>query len=220
MRVLILVEGQTEERFVKDVLARHFEPRGIYLIPTLLVTKRVKAGPNFKGGVSTFGKFENDARLLMRDTNAVVTTMIDYYGLPRDFPGMDSLPKTGAPYARVQHVEAQVKQHFGTPANFIPFFPLHEFEAWLFCDPGTMCGALARRELTAKVQQICDEFANPEYINEHPDTAPSKRILEMFPTYQKVFHGPTIAERIGLASMRTHCPHLDQWVSALEALTP
>jgi hypothetical protein len=58
-RALVLVEGQTEERFVKDVLAPTFWPRGLYLSPTILVTKRVKDGPNFKGGVTRFARFEN-----------------------------------------------------------------------------------------------------------------------------------------------------------------
>ena len=49
-RVLILVEGQTEERFVKDVLGPAFWAKELFFHPTLLVTKRVKDGPNFKGG--------------------------------------------------------------------------------------------------------------------------------------------------------------------------
>ena len=51
-RVLILVEGQTEERFVKDVLGPAFWDKELFFHPTILVTKRVKDGPNFKGGVT------------------------------------------------------------------------------------------------------------------------------------------------------------------------
>lgn len=85
-RALVLVEGQTEERFVKDVLAPAFWSRGLYLSPTILVTKRVKDGPNFKGGVTRFARFENDLRELLRSGGAVVTTILDYYRLPADFP--------------------------------------------------------------------------------------------------------------------------------------
>src|SRR5262245_57878994 len=94
---LVLVEGQTEERFVKDVLAPTLEKHNLYLKPTVLVTKRMKSGPNFKGGVTSFVKFETDLRLLFLGAgNALVTTLLDYYGLPGDFPGMSTRP-TGSP---------------------------------------------------------------------------------------------------------------------------
>jgi hypothetical protein len=53
-KVLILVEGQTEEKFVKEVLNPHLNNYGKYLIPTLLRTKIVKSGPNFKGGITSY----------------------------------------------------------------------------------------------------------------------------------------------------------------------
>ena len=88
-RCLILVEVQTEERFVKDIVAPFFAPKRLFVIPTLLVTKRVKSGPNFKGGVTSFANFERELRLLLNDSDAAcVTTLLDYYGLPEDFPGM------------------------------------------------------------------------------------------------------------------------------------
>src|ERR1700733_2143491 len=90
-RVLILVEGQTEERFVKDVLGPFFYGRQLFFFPTISVTKRVKDGPNFKGGVTNFARFRNDAqRLLNSAAGALVTTMLDYYRLPQDFPGMST----------------------------------------------------------------------------------------------------------------------------------
>jgi hypothetical protein len=52
-RVLILVEGQTEETFVRDVLAPHFLARNVALTPKLLVTRRVKSGGHFKEESST-----------------------------------------------------------------------------------------------------------------------------------------------------------------------
>jgi hypothetical protein len=108
-RALVLVEGQTEERFVKDVLAPALEPQNLYLKSTVLVTKRVKSGPNFKGGVTSFVKFETDLRLLFLGAgNALVTTLLDYYGLPNDFPGMVTRPN-GTPLQRVKHVEQEVR---------------------------------------------------------------------------------------------------------------
>jgi hypothetical protein len=64
-RALILVEGQTEERFVKDMLAPAFFEKELFFSATILVTKRVKDGPNFKGGVTSFAKFRNDLQRLL-----------------------------------------------------------------------------------------------------------------------------------------------------------
>ena len=59
-RVLVLVEGQTEEGFINEVLRPHLAPRRIWLIPTILTTKRTKSGPYFKGGVTSYQRAKND----------------------------------------------------------------------------------------------------------------------------------------------------------------
>lgn len=63
-RALVLAAGDTEERFIQEALGGHFWPPGPDLAPTLLITKRVKCGGGFRGGVTGFGKFVNDARRL------------------------------------------------------------------------------------------------------------------------------------------------------------
>ncbi|GAA4357470.1 DUF4276 family protein [Variovorax defluvii] len=216
-RVLILVEGQIEERFVKDVLAPFFEPSELFVTPVVLVTKRVKDGPNFKGGVTHFAKFESDLRRLLRDSDALVTTMLDYYGLPVDFPGMSTRPAGGSPLDRVRHIEIAVDQHFGKPDNLRTFLALHEFEAWLFADPGVLADVMAAKGLEPSLAAIRAAVDSPEHINEAPQTAPSKRIEGLFPAYRKRLHGPTAAQRIGIERIRRECPHFDRWVAELEA---
>lgn len=215
-RVLILVEGQTEERFVKDVLAPAFYGREVFLSPTLLMTKRVKDGPNFKGGVTNYAKFRGDVRRLLHQSGgALVTTLLDYYGLPADFPGMSTRP-SAAPLVRVSHVEQSIRAELGSPKNFVPFLALHEFEAWLFASadelPRTMTQPAGRDAFAA----ICLSFETPEKIDEGATTAPSKRIKAIFPTYRKTVHGPLAVQRIGLDRIRAECPHFDTWVRALE----
>ena len=218
-RVLILVEGQTEERFVKDVLAPHFFDRQLFFSPTILVTKRVKDGPNFKGGVTNFAKFQNDARRLLNSSgDALVTTLLDYYRLPADFPGMESRPVNGTALQRVTHVEASIAQHFDSLPNFLPFLVLHEFEAWLFSSAEELPRALyGTGKQPAEFAAICTSVTTPEEINERPEHAPSKRIAQMFPAYKKALHGPTTAGRIGLARIREQCPHFNAWMNQLES---
>lgn len=217
-RVLILVEGQTEERFVKDVLGPFFWGKDLFFHPTILVTKRVKDGPNFNGGVSNFAKFQNDARRLLASAGgALVTTLLDYYGLPVDFPGMDSRPAHGTPLQRVRHVESAIAQAFGSPASFRPFLALHEFEAWLFASPEELPRVMTETHKQPEFAAIRSSVSTPEEINERPQYAPSKQIEALFPAYKKTLHGPTTVRRIGLERIRDECAHFHDWMSVLEA---
>jgi len=81
-----------------------------------------------------------------------------------------------------------------------------------------MCKALYQNDALSKLERIKRSFANPEEINDNPETAPSKRILKIFSGYQKVLHGPTIAKRIGIENIRTECPHFHEWLDWLENL--
>jgi hypothetical protein len=216
-RVLILVEGQTEERFVKDILGPAFWPMNLFLTATILVTKRVKDGSNFKGGVTNFAKFQNDTqRLLNSAGDALVTTMLDYYRLPSDFPGMDSRPANGTPSQRVAHVETSIAQHFNSPPNFVPFLVLHEFEAWLFSSPIELPRVMTEPRKQPEFAAIRASVTTPEEINERPQFAPSKRIETLFPAYKKTLHGPTTVGRIGLEQIRAECPHFHGWMLKLE----
>jgi len=216
-RVLVLVEGQTEERFVKDVLAPFFEPAELYLTPTVLVTKRVKDGQNFKGGVTNFAKFKNDLVKLLRDSDALVTTMLDYYALPTDFPGMSTKSALGNARDRARHVELAVDHYFGKPNNLRTFLALHEFEAWLFADATVLPDVMAATSQGAAFSAIRAGVETPEQINDGPYSAPSKRIEALFPSYRKRLHGPNAALRIGVERIREECPHFAQWLSELEA---
>jgi hypothetical protein len=150
-------------------LARLSLLRRRFFHATLLVTKRAKAGPNLNGGVTNFARFKNDAqRLLYSAGGALVTTMLDYYRLPQDFPGMESRPVHGTPIQRVTHVENAIAQHFKTPQNFVPFLALHEFEAWLFCSSTELPRVLTETRKEEKFEAIRASVASPEDINERP----------------------------------------------------
>jgi Domain of unknown function (DUF4276) len=214
--VFVLVEGQTEERFIKDVLAPEFYAFDTFFDPRLVVTKRVKHGASFKGGITTYGKFRNDlVRLLGEAKGRLVTTVVDYYGLPTDFPGMSSRPVSTA-RDRAVHIERAILDDLESPRNLLPFLALHEFEAWLFASRETLPRTLLQAEKTPAFAAIRDSFENPEEINEGTHTAPSKRIVSLFPGYRKEFHGPATAKRIGIGAIRAACPHFNSWYSALE----
>lgn len=217
-KILILVEGQTEETFVRNVLSPHLLGRGKHIISTLVVTKRVKSGPNFKGGVSSYNQVKRDLVRLLRDTSAKkITTMLDYYALPSDFPGWTNAPPL-PPGARAQHLERAFATDIGD-GRFLPYLSQHEFEALLFVDPPSASWVYGdNANVVEKLVAVRTAFGGqPEMINDGPTTAPSKRVEAAFPAYQKPLHGPLACEAAGLATLRASCPHFDRWISALES---
>ncbi len=215
-RIYLLVEGQSEESFVKQVLAPHFFNRTTFCFPIVHATKRVKCGGKFRGGVTNFAKFENDLCSVLRGAGAaLVTTIVDYYALPADFPGMHNRPQGNNSLKKVRHVEAALQQHFSDD-RFLPFLALHEFEAWLFSDIDVLPRRMTTPDSAAAFAEIRARFESPEDINDHPETAPSKRILSLFPAYKKKAFGPGILQEIGLPRIRKECPHFDEWLSQLE----
>ena len=149
--------------------------------------------------------------------------MFDLYGLPKDFPGYETGQRMQDPYARVAHLEAA----FGKDIDyrrFIPFFLLHEFEALLLSDPVKLDNTWTELEggssRLSSLERILEECGGPEEVNDHPNTAPSKRLLQLYPGYQKVLFGEFVAEEISVDGIRAKCPHFDEWVSKLEQLKP
>lgn len=105
-RVLLLVEGQTEEAFVDRVLRPHLAP-SVFPRATMLRTKELPAGRPFKGGVTNFAHMKRDIGHLLNDSDAVVSTIIDYYGLPDDFPGLQQAKLHPKASVRVTALEQQ-----------------------------------------------------------------------------------------------------------------
>jgi hypothetical protein len=213
-RVYLLVEGQTEETFVRELLQPHYARIGLYLTAIIVSTS-----PGYKGGVTSYAKVRPQIdRLCRQDANAHVSTMFDLYALPSDFPGKTSpewaRQATGQQKAAL--IEACMMQDI-SHHNFIPNLMVHEYESLLFVQPQRFA-AWADEAVVQSLSLVRDTTA-PEDINDHPHTAPAKRILAAMPAYQKPFHGPLIACDIGLDAIRADCPHFDGWLRRLEALT-
>jgi hypothetical protein len=216
----ILVEGQAEEEFILSVLNPYLQSKNLFLIVTVVKTKRSDVG-SFKGGVSGYAKIEKDLRLLMQNSSAIATTtMFDLYRLPSDFPALeDKIAKTKKGVMLAEYLETKWFEQFSNQRHFIPYLSVHEFEALLFSEPKTIAlnfpdlPSLAAEEL----QKIYDAYENPEAIN--LDKPPAKRISSLIPNYRKLFNGIPIAEKIGIPKMREECPHFDAWLKKLESLS-
>lgn len=213
-RVYVLVEGQTEEAFVNELLMPHYAPIGIYLTPIIVSTS-----PGYKGGVVSYAKIRPQIeKLCKQDDKACVTTLFDLYALPGDFPGKSTLayPTAGSGHSKAAFLEAEMAKDIGRE-NLIPNLLVHEFEALLFTQIEAFEQWTNDDHILRPLRTVRQATA-PEDINEGPQTAPSKRILAAMPGYQKTFHGPLIACDIGLDAMRAACPHFAAWLGMIEAL--
>ncbi len=219
VRVHIICEGQTEETFVKDLLAPHFLPMEIYLSPSLI------GKPGHKGGTIKFDRLFLDARnRLLGDTTAYCTTFFDFYALPTDFPGKEAAGEHIAIKDKAttlcEHLTNSLQDKLGENAmrRFIPYVQMYEFEALLFSDSKSFAKGIDRSHLASDFQEIRDSFDSPEEINDSPITAPSKRVIELVSGYEKPLYGTLAALEIGLKTMRRECKLFDAWLKKLEAL--
>jgi len=220
----VLCEGQTEERFVKDVLAPYLRGFGVYTKAVLLVTSRKK---DAKGGMLSYAKAAGDLQLLLkqyRDSDNerhIFTTMFDYYALPDDFPGFAEAGKMADVRRRISCIEEEFGRTIAS-SRFIPYIQLHEFEALLFSDIEKLAGdyPLAKKQISV-LKDETDAYADPEMIDNGRATAPSKRIikaLEKNYNYNKVASGARTASAIGLNVILEKCRHFRGWIDRIISL--
>jgi hypothetical protein len=215
-QIYLLAEGQTEERFVKAVLVPHLRPLGIDLEPVIAQTKRMATGAKHRGGITSWHKVESDLRGLLGASHAVaVTTMIDLYGLPPDWPGcsLDVRPARD----KVAAVEAAMTAAIGD-RRFLPHVMLHEFETLLFTAPDVCADWAGDPQLEHALSAAVKQCGEAELVNDGSETAPSKRLKRAWPAYAKTVDAPGLVDTIGLTRMRAACPHFDGWISQLESL--
>jgi hypothetical protein len=217
-RLLMLVEGQSEEIFVKQTLAPYLAERGIYVQPPIVLwTKRIPSGGGHRGGVSNWNQIRKSLTPLIFDSDAWVTTLLDFYGLPDDVPGYPEARGPGNPRANVVALQERLVAEIRHP-KFIPFLALHEFEAWVFCSPEVMAAHFDQVNLAEKVQQTIAHAGEPELINHGETSHPKARLKAMAPTYKETSDGPTLMGKIGIPAIRAACPHFAEWLDRLEAL--
>ncbi|MBU5425934.1 DUF4276 family protein [Tissierella pigra] len=213
IRLFILCEGQTEERFVNELLSGYLSSKGIIVIPIILATKRTPT-KKYKGGISSYNKIKSEVEILCKsDKAAFVTTMLDYYALPLDVPGRKE-PIGKDIYEKVCYVEGQMYEDIALE-NFMPNIILHEFEGLLFSNPEcfSYCDSDTRR--IEEIVKIREENETPEHINDGVSTAPSKRVVKIFDNYDKIIDGINIAINIGIDCILKECHHFGKWIDKL-----
>jgi hypothetical protein len=143
-----------------------------------------------------------------------ITTLVDFYGF-KDRNGRGQAEMEAAILAGVERCTTRLDRRF-----VLPYVQMYEFEGLLFSDIEQFQCVLDgwNENVRAQLKKVRSAFASPEDINDSPQTAPSRRILDIFEgSYSKTEQGPLIAEAIGLDMIRKQCPAFNAWVGALEA---
>ena len=224
-RLLVHVEGQTEETFVNEALAPYLYGFGMTRVSARLIGNARQRSR--RGGIKPWTATRKDIVAHLReDQECIATIMVDYYGMPKEGSGAWPGRSQAAAMAFPQNAQAienrllkDIQQAMGAgfdDRRFIPYVMMHEFEAMLFSDCERFGEAIGRPQLAPRFQKIREQFATPEEIDDSPVTAPSRRILELVPDYQKPSMGNVAALEIGFDRIRSECPNFRGWLKRLE----
>jgi hypothetical protein len=225
VEIYIVVEGQTEQTFVRHILAPDMAGKGFFLHAALI------GKPGHKGGNIIFDRATIDIGNFLKERSDIyVSTMFDYFRIDDNWPGRDFVIqqiKSGATLSAAEKANAlenatltRIKKLFpncNAEGRFVPYIEMHEFEALLFSNPDILAQKLEIE--VDKVNNILAEYNGPEEINDDPLKAPSKRLEALNSTYRKVAMGKIIADSIGIKKMRNQCPHFNDWLTRLEKLS-
>ena len=210
-RVIFIVEGDTEISFIQKCIMPYLYQKGFTnpMNAQKIITNRKK---NKKGGNVAFDYLKNDIERVAATRNVLITTFLDFFRLPTDFPGYttDSL--------KIEQIEEAVRENISSivdRANFLPYIQRHEIEALMYTNMDGFNYVVDKEESLNKLKEIINQYANPEDNNSGSETAPSKRLMKIFP-YQKTTDGEIILEALPIDDIRSKCPRFNEWLENLE----
>lgn len=224
INIYIVVEGQTEQTFVRDVLAPQIAYKGIYLHPALI------GKPGHKGGVIQFDRAKIDiCNFLKQRNDTYISTMFDYFRIDSKWPGKAEVLqqiRNGATLTAIHKakiLETATRNEIvralsgcDSENRFVPYIEMHEFEALLFSNVDILAEKTGID--ASHIRKIIQKYNNPEEINDDPVKVPSERLKALKNGYRKVAMGKTVSDAIGIQAIRRQCPHFNNWLTKLEHL--
>lgn len=189
IRLAVSVEGQTEEAFVKDVLAEHLRTVDVEPYPVLLGRARGRYG----GGNVGTDRLVSEMVGLHRNFDAV-TSLVDFYGFrDKEDRAVEELE---------ERLIERIEERTSDARRVFPYVQKHEFEALLFSDVAAFKAIGPEADgAVGTLAGIRRQFETPEDIDDDPESAPSRRIAGVVAGYRKRLHGPPVALEAGLEGL-------------------
>jgi len=187
--IIILCEGQTEERFIKEIIIPAFSHLDI--VPKIIMTKGGK-----KGGSVDYQDFLKQARNILRNTQlTLLLTIFDLAGIPSSWWK-----------AITNHCPGHLNDKIKADINDLRFYPvwmIYEFEILAFIAPKTTGEVIGNQYISSLEKVLKNNQHNPEAINH--DNYPSKHLEQICGKhgYQKTMDGIQIAKRLTLEQLKT-----------------
>lgn len=227
IRVYVVCEGPTEETFVRDVLAPEFAYQQIFL-----TARGIKTSPDQKGGALNYDRVRPFIiNCLKENSEVIVTTFFDLYGLDKRFPSYAESQNANDVYRKTEVLEKALKQDIAdfnsTFRNrFLPYIQPYEFEGLLFSEIDKLVEIHPEwSKALTELQQTREAYETPEHINDGYETKPSERIKKALfksqinsvdkKSYRKPFHGPLAIQSIGIDKLCAECKHFSEWYQQL-----
>lgn len=215
-QIAVVVEGQTEQQFVEQILAPRLLPLDVSIKAIISKTKRTATG-SYRGGGDWSSYAEILARLAQQPHWALVTTMIDLYAYPHNAPGKDCHPN-GEHIAgdcvdlRQDAIRRQISPNSQT---LRPFIMMHEFETLVIASGSSQSAVLGDTKVPAQFFRIIQEAGSAELVNDGPQTAPSKRVARIIKGYSKTIDGIAIINDGAFDELLSACPRFAAWYRLL-----
>lgn len=212
--ICVVVEGQSEERFVKTVLGPAALARDTHLQPIIVRTKRTATAVH-KGGGNSWAHYRNLVRQLSSQPQfARIAVMFDLYACPSDTPGYGTDLRGRHLHARMTEAVQQDLEPFA-PGRVLAGPVLHEFETLVLAAIATGTTDATDDVLQKTRAAISTAGNDVEMVNDGRATAPSKRLEQWWPGYEKVLYGPALIDAASWDAVASQCPTFASWVRHL-----
>ncbi len=210
-RVYIVVEGQTEQEFVNEVLFPYLHGFGIFSVtPLLIKTSRIG-----RGGFVNYDHMRNTIKPLLGSTqnDFIVTTLVDFFRMPSNIPNYAECIALPNKHDQIDALEQAINTSINDN-RFFAYIQMHEFETLLFANNRGF-DRYYDSAVVDGIDSIIQQYSNPEDINSTPQGAPSNRILSLHKAYDKINDGNIIALEVGISEMLNKCPRFRSWVDKI-----
>jgi hypothetical protein len=214
-KITIICEGYSELAFCKDILEPHLKNFGIELFYEL--TDHSK-----DGGITKWHNIKNQIiKIFTIDQEMTISTFFDYYGMNKSlqFRRWTEAEQEMDRSIRMEILEKGMDEDIDDEIKFIPYVQLHEYEALVFTDYAAFELLYDDEDANlVELKRICEQYPNPEEINNIKITSPSHRLLQNIRRYNKIQSGIDLITATGLAKIRDKCPRFNEWVKRLESI--